>query len=119
MSRQLCSDTSLISPYFRWTRFIGNIRPTASSSLNDAIDVCIAEETSSTQRSSSRQALAAESASAVYNRINPSFTALVNVKELNIEEKKSKNEKRKNRRSIYKKTKQTIEAEWAKTDIVR
>jgi hypothetical protein len=83
-------------------RFIGNIRPTAFSSLNDAIDVCIAEETRSTQHCSTRQALAAESARAVYNRINPSFegvwnmplsAALVNVKELNIEEKKSKNEK--------------------------
>ena len=45
--------------------------------------------------------------------------ALVHVQELNIEEKKSKNEKRKERRHLYKRSKQVAEAEWAKTDVVR
>jgi hypothetical protein len=107
------------------TRFIGNTHREVPSLTNDAIDACIAEQTSSTKRSR-RQA--AESARSVYNRINPSFesvwdmslsAALVNVRELNIEAKKSKNEKRKERRSLYKKSKQATEAEWAKTDIVR
>jgi hypothetical protein len=42
----------------------------------------------------------------------------VNVRELNIV-KKSKNEKRKEHGRLYKTSKQTTEAEWAKTDIVR
>jgi hypothetical protein len=49
----------------------------------------------------------------------PLSAALVNIHELNIEEKKTKNEKRKVRRSLYKKSKQATEAEWAKTDVVR
>jgi hypothetical protein len=57
---------------------------------------------------------AVETARAIYHKINPSFesacnmplsAALVNVQELNIEEKKTKNEKRKVRRRLYKKSK--------------
>ena len=46
----------------------------------------------------------------------PLSAAMVNVRELNIEEKKSKNEKRKEHRCMYKKSKLTTEAEWTKTD---
>ena len=71
---------------------------------------------------------AVETARAIYHRINPSFestcnmplsAALVQVSELDIEEKKTKGEKRKERRRLYKKSKQATEAEWAKTDVVR
>ena len=71
---------------------------------------------------------AVETARAIHHRINTSFkstcnialcAALVQVSELDIEEKKTKGEKRKIRRRLYKKSKQATEAEWAKTDVVR
>ena len=49
----------------------------------------------------------------------PLSAALVQVSELDIEEKRTKGEKRKIRRRLYKKSKQATEAEWAKTDVVR
>ena len=70
---------------------------------------------------------AVETVRAIYHRINPSFestcnmslsAALVQVSELDIEEK-TKGEKRKERRRLYKKSKQATQAEWAKTDVVR
>jgi hypothetical protein len=49
----------------------------------------------------------------------PLSSALINVEELQLQQKTTKNEKRKQRRSLYKKSKQATEAEWAKTDVVR
>ena len=45
--------------------------------------------------------------------------ALTNVQVLKIKEKKTKNEKRNERRQLYKKSKGATEAEWEKTDIAR
>ena len=106
------------------TRFISSTRSEASSILS-VIDACIPQHGSSSGCSERK---AVETARAIYHKSNPSFesvcnmplsAALINIHELNIEEKKTKNEKRKVRRSLYKKSKQATEAEWAKTDVVR
>ena len=106
------------------TRFISSTRSEASSILS-VIDASIPQHGSSSGCSKRK---AVETARAIYHKINPAFesvcnmplsAALVNIHELNIEEKKTKNEKRKVRRSLYKKSKQATEAEWAKTDVVR
>jgi hypothetical protein len=109
------------------TRLIGSSHQKVLSST-DVIDSCINEHATRLPKGCSTKRKAVEIARAVYNRINPSFesickmplsSALINVQELNIEEKKSKNEKRKERRNIYRKSKYTTEAEWDKTDVVR
>ena len=97
------------------------------SSLTDVVDSCINEHAKSSIGCSIKRN-AVETARAVYNQINPSFqsvckmplsSALINVPELNIEEKKSKNEKRKEWRSIYRKSKYATQAEWDETDVIR
>ena len=107
------------------TRFISSKRPKASA-LSSAVDASILEHGSSSKGCSKRNAV--EIARTIYHRLNPSFEsacnmslsdALVHVQELKIEGKKSKNEKRKERRHLYKRSKQVTEAEWAKTDVVR
>ena len=68
---------------------------------------------------------AVETARAVYNKINPSFenvckmslsSALINIREVNIEEK-NQSTREENNREIF--IESPIEAEWAKSDVVR
>ena len=112
------------------TRFLGNSRQKEQNVLSptDVIDSCINEHVTRFPKGCSAKRKAVETARAVYNKINPSFesackmplsAALINVQELNIEKKKSKIEKRKERRNNYRKSKSVTEAEWAKTDVVR
>ena len=107
-------------------QFLRRTTPECSSPLTNSVDSCTNNLETLSKGCTKRQAV--EAARTIYNRINPSFestrnvplsAALINVQELNVEEKKSKNEKREERRRMYKKSKQAIEAEWAKTDLVR
>ncbi len=108
------------------TQFLGRTRPDCSFSINDAAEACINEQRMTEKSCSKRQAV--ETAHEICNKLNPSFesackmplsSALINVEELQLQQKTTKNEKRKQRRSLYKKSKQATEAEWAKTDVVR
>ncbi len=69
-----------------------------------------------------------ETAKSLYDQVNPIFekatghslvNALTKVKDLNIEEKKSKAVKRKIRRTNYRKFKAAVEKEWENTSFVR
>lgn len=64
----------------------------------------------------------------LYEQVNPIFEkatrhslvkALTKVKDLNIEERTSKAEKRKTRRNNYRKFKQAVEKEWEDTSFIR
>ena len=67
-------------------------------------------------------------ARSLYNDINPKFqstynvslsTALTKVQELKLEHRKSKTEKKKERRNCYRMAKLNVEAQWKKTEVVR
>ena len=71
---------------------------------------------------------AARYAGAIYDKIDPIFQrtlnmpfnqALTKVKKLELQTKNSKNERRKERRDIYRKSKASLEEQWQKTDVLR
>ena len=71
---------------------------------------------------------AGEAAKSLYDQVNPVFEkitghslvkALTKVKDLNIEEKKSKSEKKQTVRNNYRKFKEAVEKEWEKTSFIR
>lgn len=108
------------------TQFLGRTRPDCSFSINVAVEACTNEQGMTSKSCSKPQAV--RTAREIYNKLNPSFesackmplsAALINVEELHLQQKTTKNEKRKQRRCLYKKSKQATEAEWAKTDVVR
>jgi hypothetical protein len=71
---------------------------------------------------------AGETAKSLYDQVNPMFEritghslvkALTKVKDLNIEEKKSKAEKKRTVRNNYRKFKEAVETEWENTSFIR
>ena len=74
------------------------------------------------------QKQAAETALALYNKINPTFEkncsmslakALTKSPELQLEEKQSKSAKRKKRREHYRKAKEAVQEAWEETSVIR
>ena len=101
-------------------------------SLTEANPVLIANEIASSNELDTqqkyRQLEAAKCTKEVYDTINPSFEnvhnvtlakALTDVKELNIEPKRSKAEKKRERREYYRRAKQATKAQWEKNSVIR
>ena len=116
-----------IQAYFpvKSNRYNGIQKQTNREFTTDVVRVTLHDQ-ARTNGTSLREAGTA--AKSLYDQINPRFQtvtghslakALTNVKDLNIEVKKSHGEKKKARRSNYKKFKKSIENEWKNTSLIR
>ena len=106
-------------------RYTGSMKENNHHVANTAIKILVPNQpcnTSTTLREAS------ETAKSLYEQVNPIFEkvtghslvkALTKVKDLNIEERTSKAEKRKTRRNNYRKFKQAVEKEWEDTSFIR
>ena len=96
-----------------------------SSCCKQAIKILVPNQPCNTSTSLCE---ASETAKSLYKQVNPIFEKvtghslvkeLTKVKDLNIEERASKAEKRKTRRNNYMKFKQAVEKEWEDTSFIR
>ena len=104
-------------------RFTGLMKENNPKVANKAIKVQLPSQPGSTTLRE-----AGETAKSLYDQVNPMFEritghslvkALTKVKDLNIEEKKSKAEKKRTVRNNYRKFKEAVETEWENTYFIR
>ena len=106
-------------------RYTGSMKENNHHVANTAIKILVPNQPCNT---STTLCEASETAKSLYEQVNPIFEkvtghslvkALTKVKDLNIEERTSKAEKRKTRRNNYRKFKQAVENEWEDTSFIR
>jgi hypothetical protein len=116
------SDTQALFPV-KCKRFTGSMKENNPTIASKAMKVELPSQLKSTTLRE-----AGEAAKSLYDQVNPVFEkitghslvkALTKVKDLNIEEKKSKSEKKQTVRNNYRKFKEAVEKEWEKTSFIR
>ena len=105
--------------------FTGPMKENISKTTNKAINLQVQLPS---QPGSTTLNEACETAKSLYDQVNPDFEkitghslvkALTKVKELNLEEKKTKAEKKRTVRNNYRKFKDAVEKDWESTSFVR